>query len=147
MIKLGNIFINHIPEDNQFGTLIFNIVFLKIGGIIKLGVCPDMNSTHSKIIEQLLRSEKIFNIQKQLGKTGKEIPKADFFDEVSKRHGKTKGTSSSSAAALNTALTSSLCMRAILCQIIILNRILPTKSKKQSQAHSPLYRLSQSRLG
>jgi hypothetical protein len=88
MTKFGNIFINHLPGDLQFGTIILDIVFLKIGEIVKVGLCHAESGSHSRIIEQLLRSEKIFNIQKQAGKYGKDIPKAVFFDETSRRHGK-----------------------------------------------------------
>jgi hypothetical protein len=88
MTKFGDIYINHFPEGAHFGTIIFNIVFLKIGETVKAGICPAAGGTHDWITEKLLHSEKIFNIQKQLGKTGKKIPKADFFDEASRRHGK-----------------------------------------------------------
>lgn len=88
MTKFGDIYINHFPDNEQEGCDTFNIVFLKIGEIVKVGIAPASTSAHHQIVEQLLRSENIFSFHKQIGKTGKEIPKAEFYDEKSKKHGK-----------------------------------------------------------
>jgi|WetSurMetagenome_2_1015567.scaffolds.fasta_scaffold00292_13 hypothetical protein len=88
MTKHGDIYINKIPLNKCEGWDTFNVFFLKIGDMLKVGVSPAVGSSHDKIMEQLLQSEKIFCIQNQTGKNGKKIPKAEFYDEASKRHGK-----------------------------------------------------------
>ena len=88
MPKIGHIYINQIPFYEMENGSTFNIVFVKIGDTLKVAIGPAGSNTHYTIIEQLLQFEKIFSVPKQTGKNGKEIPRADFFDANSKKHGK-----------------------------------------------------------
>jgi len=88
MTKFHDIYINQIPPNQNEDWDTFNILFLKIGDRIKIGVCPAIKYSHAQIMEELLHSENIFTFHKQAGKHGKEVPKADFYDEVLKKHGK-----------------------------------------------------------
>jgi hypothetical protein len=88
MTKHGDIYINQFPLNECGGWDTFNVLFLKIGDMLKVGVSPAVGSPHDKIMEQLLQSEKIFTVHKQIGKNGKDIPRSEFYDETSKRHWK-----------------------------------------------------------
>jgi hypothetical protein len=88
MTKYHDIFVNQIPMNQSEGLDTFNVLFLKVGNSIKVGICPAVACSHAQIMEELLHSENIFKCQRQIGKNGKEVPKADFFDETKKIHGK-----------------------------------------------------------
>jgi hypothetical protein len=88
MPKYHDIYINQIPPNQNEDWDTFNILFLKIGDGTKVGICQSVKYNHAQIMEELLHSENIFNFHKQFGKHGKEVPKADFYDEASKKHGK-----------------------------------------------------------
>jgi hypothetical protein len=88
MPKFGDIYINQISFYELEEGTIFNILFAKIGDTVKACIGMADSITHSGIMEQLLQSEKMFSVPRQTGKTGKDIPRADFFDAGSKKHGK-----------------------------------------------------------
>jgi hypothetical protein len=91
MPKFGDIYINQFPLHESEGVDTFNVVFLKIGNIVKVGIGHAARIPHYRIVEQLLCSEKIFACHRQTAKGGKEIPRADFYDENTKKHGKILG--------------------------------------------------------
>jgi|WetSurMetagenome_2_1015567.scaffolds.fasta_scaffold00192_19 hypothetical protein len=88
MPKFSDIYINQIPPNHDEDWNTFNIIFLKIGAQTKVGICPALKYNHSQLMENLFHSENIFKFHKQIGKNGKEVPKAEFYDEVTKKHGK-----------------------------------------------------------
>jgi len=88
MTKFSDIYINQIPPSQNEDWDTYNILFLKIGDKTKIGVCSTVSCNHAHIMESLLHSENIFKFHKQTGKNGKEVPKADFYDEATKKHGK-----------------------------------------------------------
>jgi hypothetical protein len=91
MTKFRDIYINQLPPGDNKDWDTFNILFLKIGDKTKIGISPTVSSNHAHIMESLLQSENIFRFAKQAGKDGKQAPKAEFFDEETRKHGKIVG--------------------------------------------------------